>query len=141
MPKPATEERHARHILRFYVARALAKSGYEPVVILPNVKINAHELEVDVAGEKDGKLALAICEPAGVTQETVDKLDLLRDADETEVIILYSQFASPGEVPERFEEQIASRKFRLMSIVPPPFDDVLEYDIWMFELTFQEQMA
>jgi len=20
----------------------------------------------------------------------------------------------------------------------PPFDDVLEYDIWMFELTFQE---
>jgi hypothetical protein len=141
IPKPASEDAHLRHILRFYVARALAKSGYGSLRIRPAVRTDGQTLQVDVAAQKDGKTAVAICEPAGVTPETVAKLDVLKAAEQTEVIILHSRFATAGDVPDRFKEQLASRSFRLMSVVPPPFDDVFEYDIWMFELTFREAMA
>lgn len=136
-PRPVTEDAHVRHIFRFYAARALGKAGYESVLIRPAVAIDGRRIDVDVAAAKGGKTAVAICEPGAVTPESVSILDVLKDTD-AEVIILHSRHATAGAVPERFREQIASRKFRLMSVVPPPFDDVFEYDIWMFELTFKE---
>lgn len=137
-PRPAQEDTHVRHIFRFYAARALAKAGYETVLIRPAVEVDGRRLDVDVAAARGGKTVVAVCEPGAVTAESVAKLDVLKDAGDAEVIILHSRHASAGAVPERFREQIASRKFRLMSVVPPPFDDVFEYDIWMFELTFKE---
>jgi hypothetical protein len=141
IPKPATEDAHLRHILRFYVTRALAKSGASQVLVRPVVKLGEHTLNVDVGARKDDRVVLAICEPAGVTAQTVAALDILKDAEATEVIVVHSRFADAGEVPQRFAPQLASKTFSLMSVVPPPFDDVFEYDIWMFELTFREAMA
>ena len=141
MPKPPGEEAHMRNILRFYVARALSKSAPDALLIRPLVRVGETALEVDVAASHGDRVVLAICEPAGVTPATVEKLSHLKDADNAEVLVVHSRFASPGDVQERFNEQFASRAFRLMSVVPPPFDDVLEYDIWMFELTFQEAMT
>ncbi|MDR7417403.1 MAG: hypothetical protein QN178_00665 [Armatimonadota bacterium] len=140
-PKPVSEDAHLRHILRFYVARALAKSGASAVLVRPLVRLDDQRLSVDVAASRDGRTVLAICEPAGVTAQTVAALDVLKDAEDTEVILVHSRFASADPVPARFAPQLASKAFRLMSVVPPPFDDVLEYDIWMFELTFREAMA
>lgn len=141
MPKPPGEEAHLRNILRFYVARALFKSAHDALLIRPVVRIGDRTFDVDVAASHGDRVVLAICEPAGVTPATVEKLTLLKDAENAEVLIVHSRFASPGDVQERFKERFASRAFRLMSVVPPPFDDVLEYDIWMFELTFQEAMT
>jgi len=137
-PKPVGEDAHVRHIFRFYVARTLAKSGYTDILIRPVVQVGTHTLDVDVAAAEGNHHVLALCEPAAVTAETTAKLDVLADAEDTEVIVLYSRHAHPGDVPQRFAQQVASRAFRLMSVVPPPFDDVFEYDIWMFELTFRE---
>jgi hypothetical protein len=140
VPKPAGEDAHLRHILRFYVARTLAKEAGEAFV-LPVVAIGDRRLTVDVAAHKDGGVIVAICEPAGVTAATMAALDVLKDAERTTTIIVHSRFAGPGEVPARYPQQLAERTFRLMSVVPPPFDDVFEYDIWMFELTFREAVA
>jgi len=141
IPKPVSEEAHLRHILRFYVARALAKSGASSILVRPAVRCADQTLTVDVGARKDDRVILAVCEPAGVTVQTVDILDGLKGAEDTEVIVLHSRYADAGSVPQRFASQLASKTFRLMSVVPPPFDDVFEYDIWMFELTFREAMA
>ena len=37
-----------------------------------------------------------------------------------------------------FADQSALGRVSVRVMTLPPFDDVLEYDIWMFELTFQE---
>ena len=137
MPKPAQEEAHLRHILRFYVARAMQKRGEQDIYVLPQLDVGGKTFRVDVAAGVSGKYILSICEPASVTAETEDILDMLKDLEGVEVIIVNSQYGQPGNVMTKFKSQLESKKFHLLAVVPPPFDDVYEYDIWMFETTFR----
>lgn len=141
IPKPTSEEAHIRHILRYYVARSLLKSDYEDVYILPDLEVDGVEMTVDVAARKNGGLVLAYVEPESVTDETVASLEALRQATEADVIIVHSQYGDAGAVPERFPDELESGRYRLMAVVPPPFDDVYEYDIWMFETTFRNVLG
>jgi len=135
--KPSHEDAHLRHILRFYMARAMQKRGEAEVYILPQVEVDGKTLTVDVAAGEPGKYTLSICEPGSVTPETEAVLETLKDVEGIDVFIVHSQYGKPGEVMTRFKDQIESRKFHLLAVVPPPFDDVYEYDIWMFETTFR----
>jgi len=137
IPKPSDEDVHLRHILRFYIARALQKRAEQEVFILPRFEIDGKSLRVDVAAGAPGKYTLAICEPGSITPETEDLLELLKNLDGVDVIIVHSQYGKPGNVMEKFKPQLETRKFHLLAVVPPPFDDVYEYDIWMFETTFR----
>jgi len=137
IPKPAEEDVHLRHILRFYIARALQKRDEQDVYILPKVDIAGQPLQVDVASGSRGKYTLAICEPESVTPETEAILDLLKDAEGIDVIVVHSQYGQPGNVMKKFKTQLEKKKLHLLAVVPPPFDDVYEYDIWMFETTFR----
>lgn len=139
IPKPTAEEAHIRHILRYYVARSLLKSDYQDVYVLPEIDADEKSLTVDVAGRRNGELVLALVEPESVTDQTIETLDQLKDSD-AEVIVVHSQYGNAGEIPTRFEQEIESGRFRIMAVVPPPFDDVYEYDIWMFETTFRNVM-
>jgi hypothetical protein len=137
IPKPADEDAHLRHILRFYVVRAMQKRGEQDVYVLPELNISDKTIRVDVAAGSLGKYTLSICEPESVTPETEEILELLKNEDEVEVIVVHSQYGQPGNVMDRFKEQLETKKFHLLAVVPPPFDDVYEYDIWMFETTFR----
>jgi hypothetical protein len=137
IPKPTHEDAHLRHILRFYIARALQKRGEQEVYILPTIAVGDQTVQVDVAGGTPGKYTLAICEPGSVTPETEELLEKLKDVDGADVIVVHSQYGKPGTVLTRFPREISSKKFSLLAVVPPPFDDVYEYDIWMFETTFR----
>lgn len=137
IPRPANEDAHLRHILRFYMARAMQKRGEQEIFILPQLKIGETTLRVDVAAGSAGKYTFSICEPASVTPETEAMLETLKDVEGVSVIILHSQYGQPGNVMTRFKAQLESKKFQLMAVVPPPFDDAYEYDIWMFETTFR----
>jgi len=137
IPKPSSEEAHLRHILRFYMARAMQKRGEQEVYILPQLDMAEKSLRVDVAAGSAGKYTLSICEPESVTPETEGILELLKDVDGVDVFIVHSQYGQPGNVMTKFKDQLASKKFHLLAVVPPPFDDVYEYDIWMFETTFR----
>lgn len=136
-PKPTGEDAHLRHILRFYVVRAMQKRGEQDVYVLPKFNLADETIRVDVAAGEPGKFTLSICEPDSVTPETENILDLLKDEDGVEVIVVHSQYGKPGNVMTKFKEQLESKKFHLLAVVPPPFDDVYEYDIWMFETTFR----
>jgi len=135
--KPTNEDVHLRHILRFYIVRAMQKRGEENVYVLPELTLADKAIQVDVAAETLGKYTFSICEPGSVTPETEAILDTLKEIEGIEVIIVHSQYGQPGNVMTKFKEQIESKKFHLLAVVPPPFDDVYEYDIWMFETTFR----
>lgn len=135
--KPTNEDAHLRHILRFYIVRALLKRGEQDVYVLPRLKLEGKDIQVDVAAGSSGKYTLAICEPDSVMPETEEILEILKDVEDVDVIIVHSQYGQPGDVMNKFKEQLESKKFHLLAVVPPPFDDVYEYDIWMFETTFR----
>jgi hypothetical protein len=137
IPKPTSEDAHLRHILRFYIVRAMLKRGEENVYVLPKLTLADKTIQVDVAAGGPGKYTLSICEPGSVTPETESILDILRDVEDVEVVIVHSQYGQPGNVMTKFKDQLESKKFHLLAVVPPPFDDVYEYDIWMFETTFR----
>jgi hypothetical protein len=136
--KPSSEDAHLRHILRFYIARACVKQGADEIYIMPTLDVDGQSLTVDVASKHGDTYSLAICEPASVTPETEDKLALLKNAKNADTLVLHSQYGKPGDVEEKFKTELDTKRFKLMAIVPPPFDDVYEYDIWMFEETFRE---
>lgn len=137
IPKPANEEAHLRHILRFYMTRAMQKRGEQEIYVLPQLDVAGKTIRVDVAAGSAGKYTLSICEPESVTPETEDILEILKDAEGVDVVVLHSQYGKPGNVMDKFKDQLAAKKFHLLAVVPPPFDDVYEYDIWMFETTFR----
>lgn len=137
IPKPTAEDAHLRHILRFYLVRAMQKRGEGDVYVLPQFSVGDETIQVDVAAGEPGKYTLSICEPDSVTPETEKILDQVKDEEGVEVIVVHSQYGQPGEVMTKFKEQLESKKFLLLAVVPPPFDDVYEYDIWMFETTFR----
>jgi hypothetical protein len=137
IPKPAKEDAHLRHILRFYLVRAMQKRGEQDVYVLPKLNLEDQTVQVDVAAGSPGKYTLSICEPESVTPETEAILDLLKDVEGVEVVVVHSQYGQPGNVMTTFKDQLESKKFHLLAVVPPPFDDVYEYDIWMFETTFR----
>ena len=141
IPKPPSEDTHLRHILRFYIARAFLKTGAEEVYILPEITVGDKVFNVDVIGFAGDKTLVAITEPESVTPETEKILEPLSGLSGVETFIVYSTYGEPGSVPEDYKGQIDSKQFRLMAVVPPPFDDVYEYDIWMFETTFRELYA
>ena len=112
----------------------------QDVYILPEFEVDGQKVTVDVMGIGEDKKMLAITEPESVTPETETILVSLKEL-RCETVIVYSSYGEPGNVPEEYKEQINSKQFRLMAVVPPPFDDVYEYDIWMFETTFRELYA
>jgi hypothetical protein len=140
VPKPSDEDAHLRHILRFYIARSLLKRGESEVYILPEVNVGGKSMRVDVAAGKPGQLSLALCEPGSVTPETEALLEALRGLEGVNILIVHSQYGKPGNVLERFQPELEAKKFQLLAVVPPPFDDAYEYDIWMFETTFRNLM-
>ncbi len=137
IPKPADEETHLRHILRYYIVRAMQKRGEQDIYVLPSMNISGETIRVDVAAGSSENFTLSICEPGSVTPETEDVLERLKDIEGISVIVLHSQYGQPGKVLDKFKEQLATGKFHLLAVVPPPFDDLYEYDIWMFETTFR----
>ncbi|MBC7265320.1 MAG: hypothetical protein H5T64_13355 [Chloroflexi bacterium] len=141
IPKPPHEDAHLRHIFRFYISRAMQKRGEQDIYVLPSLMVGDQHIQVDVLASSPGKYTVAICEPASVTPETETLLEVLKDADHTETIVVHSQYGNPGNVMEKFKEELEAGKFRLLAVVPPPFDDAYEYDIWMFETTFRDLFA
>lgn len=141
IPKPPHEDAHLRHIFRFYLSRAMQKRGEQEIYVLPSLTVGNEPIKVDVLAVSPGKYTVAICEPASVTPDTEALLEILKNADNTETIVVHSQYGSPGNVMDKFRDELQAGKFRLLAVVPPPFDDAYEYDIWMFETTFRDLFA
>ena len=116
----------------------MQKRGLKDICVTPQLVVEGKTIGVDLIAQGDRGQVVAICEPESVTTETENILNLLKDIEDIEVIIVHSQYGKPGTVLEKFNGQLETKKFRLLAVVPPPFDDVYEYDIWMFETTFRD---
>ena len=108
---------------------------------MPDACVDGNPLVPDILGVKEGKYLAAFCDKDSVTSETEAKLETLRGEENVKALVLHSQFGSPGEIPTRFADEITTGRLRLMAVVPPPFDDAYEYDVWIFETTFRDVFA
>lgn len=79
VPKPANEDAHLRHILRFYMTRAMQKRGQQDIYVLPQATVGDKQIRVDVAAGSTGKYTFSVCEPGSVTPETENLLEMLKD--------------------------------------------------------------
>lgn len=138
-PKPAQEVDHRRHLLRFYAARALARSGYDTLLIRPVVRVAERTLRVDVAARRGMQVALALCEHPEIRPETVATLRVLSRAEHVEVLLVHhADSRIDADVHERLRAQFDPREFRLVSVALPPFGDPLECDTWIYAETLRE---
>jgi hypothetical protein len=141
IPKPTSEDKNLRHIFRFYVSRTLQKQEEQNIYVLPRVKIGEKTYVVDIVSGTQDKYTLAICEPGQISSSTFDLLNDLKDVDNVRVLLIHSRYVDSSKVLSQFKDQVDTKKFRLLAVVPPPFDDVYEYDIWMFETTFRDILS
>jgi hypothetical protein len=119
----------------------MLKQEINEIFILPEFQVGDNSLQVDLLGIKAGQVTLAICEPESITPETEDLLEQLKTLDGVDIVVVHSQYGKPGNVESKFAAEIENGKIRVLAVVPPPFDDTYEYDIWMFDLTFRDLFA
>ena len=138
-PKPAPEADHRRHLLRFYVVRALARSGYHILLVRPVVRVGQRRLRVDVAARRGTHVVLALCDHQETTPEILATLGFLSLADHVEVLLVRrAESRIDADLYRRLRAQFDLREFRLVSVALPPFDDPLECDTWIYAEALRE---
>jgi hypothetical protein len=138
-PKPPDEDRHARHIQRYYACRGLHKRGDPELYVRPAVTFPERCHAPEVVGRRGDAL-----EVVHLATSSLDELPraeiatLLADPAGPRLMLIVASVLDVRAVNEEFAAPIASGRLTVRVATLPPFDDVLDYDIWMFELTFQE---
>jgi len=125
--KTTHDDIHLRHIFRFYIARVLFNQGADQIFVLPQILLNDHAITVGILAQSGDSFTVGLCQPGSITLETEELLERFKEVENTKTVILHSQFGTSGNIPTRFESQLVSKQFRLLSIVPPSFDDAYEY--------------
>ena len=138
VPKPVSEDRHARHIQRFYACRGLHRAGYTELFVLPGVTAGTRRFQPDVVGRRPGGLEFVYCAADSLAQVPVDEIRELTADDGPTVMVVAANVLDIDRLQEELRDEVARNRVSVRTMTLPPFDDVLEYDIWMFELTFQE---
>ena len=140
-PKPVDEERHARHIQRFYACRGLHRSGYHELFVLPTVTADGRAYHPDVVGRRGEGIVFVYCAATSLDEIPRDELAGLTIQAGPMVMLVVANVLDVDRLAEEYRDLVAAGRLSLRTMTLPPFDDVLEYDIWMFELTFQEATA
>lgn len=137
-PKPPSEDRHVRHIQRFYACRGLRRSGYSELFVLPDVTDGERRYHPDVVGRRGEGLEFVYC--AASTLDEIPRAEIRELTAEAGpmVMLVVANVLDVDRLQEEFADLVAASRLSIRTMTLPPFDDVLEYDIWMFELTFRE---
>jgi len=137
-PKPVDEDRHARHIQRFYACRGLRKLGYPHLFVLPEVSADGRVLHPDVVARRGEGAVFVYCAAHSLDEIPRDEIRLLTSEAGPMLMLVVANVLGVERLQDEFHDLVASGRMSIRTMTLPPFDDVLEYDIWMFELTFQE---
>ena len=140
-PKPVAEERHARHIQRFYACRGLRRLGYTDLYVLPTVSSAGRTLHPDVVGRRGEDVLLVYCAARSLAEIPRDEINALTAEAGPALMFVVANVLDVDGLSSEFRDLVSRGRLSIRTMTLPPFDDVLEYDIWMFELTFQEAPA
>jgi hypothetical protein len=138
VPKPVSEDRHARHIQRFYACRGLRRAGYPELFILPEVTAAERRFRPDVVGRRGDGLEFVYCAAQSLEEIPLEEIRVLTAEAGPMVMLVVANVLDVDRLTDDLRDVVASGRVAIRTMTLPPFDDVLEYDIWMFELTFQE---
>lgn len=136
--KPVDEERHARHIQRFYACRGLSRMGYGELFVLPSVSSAGGPFHPDVVGRRGDGLMFVYCAAHSLDEIPLDEIRALTAEAGPMLMLVVANVLDVDRLQAEFHDLESSGRMSIRTMTLPPFDDVLEYDIWMFELTFQE---
>lgn len=137
-PKPPDEDRHARHIQRFYACRGLRRLGYPELFVLPEVRADDTPLHPDVVARRGDGMVFVYCAALSLDEIPRDEIRLITAEAGPMLMLVVANVLDVDRMSEEFRDLVSSGRMSIRTMTLPPFDDVLEYDIWMFELTFQE---
>jgi len=138
-PKPLLECDHQRHLLRFYVVRTLARSGYRPLLVRPVVRVGDRTIRVDVAARRGERVVVALCEYPAVTRDVLAKLVALGRAEHVEVLLVrHAQSPMSADVRASLDKPDVSRRVHLISVKIPPSQDLLYRDSWIYAEILRE---
>jgi hypothetical protein len=137
-PKPVDEERHARHIQRFYACRGLRKLGYPELFVLPEVRANGTAFHPDVVARRGEGYTFVYCAAESLDEIPRDEIRTLTAESGPILMLVVANVLDVEALQEEFRDLVGSGRMSIRTMTLPPFDDVLEYDIWMVEMTFQE---
>ncbi|HEU4673650.1 MAG TPA: hypothetical protein VFS32_12190 [Candidatus Limnocylindrales bacterium] len=138
VPKPVSEDRHARHIQRFYACRGLRRAGYPELFVLPDVTAGDRRFHPDVVGRRGDGLEFVYCAAHSLDEVPIDEIRTLTAEAGPMIMLVVANVLDVDGLSADLADLVASGRVSVRTMTLPPFDDVLEYDIWMFELTFQE---
>jgi hypothetical protein len=141
VPKPVDEDRHARHIQRFYACRGLRRLGYPELFVLPLVTADGRTYHPDVVGRRGDGLEFVYCAAGSLDEIPLEEIRDLTAESGPMVMLVVANVLDVDRLSEDFRDLVGAGRVSIRTMTLPPFDDVLEYDIWMFELTFQEAGA
>ena len=136
--KPIGEDRHARHIQRFYACRGLRKIGYPDIYVLPELTAGGDGLHPDVVGQRGQGATFVYCAATSLDEIPRGEVARLMDEAGPMVMLVVANVLDVDALSSELATYVSSGRLSIRTMTLPPFDDVLEYDIWMFELTFQE---
>jgi hypothetical protein len=135
-PNSSTES-HARNIMRYYVARAFDKNGFLDISVQTEFvdKNTGISFLFDVTAV-DNYNYYALCFPGSLTEKDIAMLVLLTELENDKVILVFSNLISTESLRKKFSLYFENGLFQIKTMVLPPFDNLYEYDIWMFEAIF-----
>jgi hypothetical protein len=135
-PNSPTES-HARNIMRYYVARAFDKNGFLDISVQTEfVDKNAGLSFLFDVTAVDNYNYYALCFPGSLTEKDIAMLVLLTELEDDKVILVFSNLVSTESLRKKFNLYFENGLFQIKTMVLPPFNDLYEYDIWMFEAIF-----
>lgn len=130
---------HAHNIMRYYVARAFDKNGFQDISVQTEFvdKNTGLSFLFDVAAvDNNNYNYYALCFPGSLTEKDIAVLELLADLEDGKVILVFSNLVSTESLRRKFKLYFENGLFQIKTMVLPPFNDLYEYDIWMFEAIF-----
>ncbi len=137
--KPPGEERHFRHIQRYYACRGLRKVGYPEVLVLPAVtRDDGVAYHPDVVARRGEGLVFAYCAAGSLAELPREEIARLTSEAGPVVLLVVAGTLDVPALQREYHDLVEAGRVSIRTMPLPPFEQVLEYDIWMFELAFQD---
>jgi len=110
--EPGENELHM--LEKFQAARSMIQRGLHDTFVsatLRTIPETNRRLDVDVCGIDRDNLNLVFCETGPVRENLLQSLELVEDAENANVILLFPSRIDTGEIADRFPEAVESGKF------------------------------
>jgi DNA-binding transcriptional ArsR family regulator len=114
-----TDENELHMLEKFHAARSMIQRGLQETfvsVTLRTIPETERDLDVDVCGIDRDNMNLVFCETGPVNENLLQSLELVEDAENANVILLFPSRIDTSEIADRFPEAVGSGKIEIQRL-------------------------